>query len=167
MWETLANLRPGHCHGAQRSPSCLLHRLHTLGFALFLVYPRGVHAILFWWKDLVSLSPIMRASCPSVSLPISQPSLQPLPLSAQALTPCPTHTLSLSFPETFSQPPFSSPLSIESGFRHVEPTKYEPRLLHFCGTRVSILLNVQYCNPLLFRCWFNFGNFGASVFYLN
>ena len=24
-----------------------------------------------------------------------------------------------------------------------------------------------YCNPLLFRCRFNFGNFGTSIFYLN
>ena len=25
----------------------------------------------------------------------------------------------------------------------------------------------KYCNPLLFRCRFNFGNFGTSIFYLN
>lgn len=26
----------------------------------------------------------------------------------------------------------------ESGFRHVKPEEYKPRLLHFCGTRKNI-----------------------------
>ena len=31
----------------------------------------------------------------------------------------------------------------------------------------DLLWNISYCNPLLFRCGFNFGNFGTSIFYLN
>ena len=26
----------------------------------------------------------------------------------------------------------------DTGFRHVKPTEYQPRLLHFCGTRKNI-----------------------------
>lgn len=28
----------------------------------------------------------------------------------------------------------------ESGFRHVEPAKYRPRLLHFCGDKKNVVV---------------------------
>jgi len=28
----------------------------------------------------------------------------------------------------------------ESGFRHVEPAKYRPRLLHFCGDKKNVVI---------------------------
>jgi hypothetical protein len=33
------------------------------------------------------------------------------------------------------------PLSADTGFRHVKPTEYKPRLLHFHGDRVNSLLS--------------------------
>ena len=40
--------------------------------------------------------------------------------------------------------------------------------LHFASTWNNRLFHpAEYCNPLLFRCRFNFGNFGTSIFYLN
>ena len=47
------------------------------------------------------------------------------------------------------------PSSAESGFNHVEPEKYEPRLLHFKGLRVCHMVKVVITIhlSLCYECW--------------
>lgn len=40
-------------------------------------------------------------------------------------------------------------LSAESGFRHVSPTEYTPRLLHFHGVKVAPLISLPLSLSLL------------------
>ena len=43
-----------------------------------------------------------------------------------------------------------------------------PKSIFYNQTKFGkkLILNAPYCNPLLFQCRFNFGNFGTRIFYL-